>query len=76
MASFATNLGTYSIMQAKLQGVLYGLQLAWNSGYRSVSLQMDSPCAVSSILATPPEDQCHSTCIGQIRELMTHDWYV
>ena len=43
---FSANLGVYSITQAKLWGVLYGLQLAVGLGYERLLAKVDSLCAV------------------------------
>ncbi|CAN1135777.1 Putative ribonuclease H protein At1g65750 [Linum perenne] len=42
LAAFSENLGICSITRAELRGVVSGLQLAWDRGYRKVQLQIDS----------------------------------
>ncbi|CAN1241241.1 hypothetical protein LINPERPRIM_LOCUS4882 [Linum perenne] len=36
------NLGNCSITRAEWKGVVSGLQLAWEQGYRKIQLQLDS----------------------------------
>ena len=38
LVAFATNLGSRSITRAELRGALFGLEIAWNSGYINVTL--------------------------------------
>ncbi|CAI0421512.1 unnamed protein product [Linum tenue] len=40
------NLGMCSITRAELRGVMEGLQLAWDMGFRRVRVELDSRCAV------------------------------
>ncbi|CAI0421511.1 unnamed protein product [Linum tenue] len=46
LAAFAMNLGMCSITRAELRGVMEGLQLAWDMGFRRVRVELDSRCAV------------------------------
>ncbi|CAN1183028.1 Putative ribonuclease H protein At1g65750 [Linum perenne] len=53
------NLGKCSITRAELRGVVLGLQLAWERGYRKIQLQLDSQCAVLLLQGEGLEDHAH-----------------
>ncbi|CAN1291597.1 Putative ribonuclease H protein At1g65750, partial [Linum perenne] len=70
------NLGICSIIRAELRGVVSGLQLAWDRGYRKVQLQIDSQCAVLLLQSDDRTDHLHATTIRHARELLRRDWEV
>ncbi|CAN1291604.1 Putative ribonuclease H protein At1g65750, partial [Linum perenne] len=59
LAAFSKNLGICSIIRAELRGVVSGLQLAWDRGYRKVQLQIDSQCAVLLLQSDDRTDHLH-----------------
>ncbi|CAN1139789.1 Putative ribonuclease H protein At1g65750 [Linum perenne] len=50
-AAFSLNLGSCSITRAEIRGVIFGLQLAWDLGYRRVLAQLDSSAAIAILEA-------------------------
>ncbi|CAN1291596.1 Putative ribonuclease H protein At1g65750, partial [Linum perenne] len=76
LAAFSKNLGICSIIRAELRGVVSGLQLAWDRGYRKVQLQIDSQCAVLLLQSDDRTDHLHATTIRHARELLRRDWEV
>ncbi|KAJ8763628.1 hypothetical protein K2173_003100 [Erythroxylum novogranatense] len=46
---FAYNIGICSVISAELWGILQGLQLVWNDGYRNVVVESDSNLAVNAL---------------------------
>ncbi|CAN1791749.1 Putative ribonuclease H protein At1g65750 [Linum perenne] len=76
LAPFSENLGICSITRAELRGVVSGLQLAWDRGYRKVQLQIDSQCAVLLLQSDDRTDHLHATTIRHARELLRRDWEV
>ncbi|CAN1788050.1 Putative ribonuclease H protein At1g65750, partial [Linum perenne] len=76
IAAFSENLGSCSITRAELRGVVSGLQLAWDRGYRKVQLQIDSQCAVLLLQSDDRTDHLHATTIRHARELLRRDWEV
>ncbi|CAN1139586.1 hypothetical protein LINPERPRIM_LOCUS23954, partial [Linum perenne] len=56
IAAFTMNLGTCSITRAEMRGVVSGLQLAWERGYRKIQLQLDSKCVIHLLQAKGLED--------------------
>ena len=49
LEGFIANLGTGQILDAELLGILYGLKIAWDDGYREVIVESDSTIAVGLI---------------------------
>ncbi|CAN1194204.1 hypothetical protein LINPERHAP2_LOCUS42433 [Linum perenne] len=50
LAAFSMNLGICSITRAELRGVMTGLQIAWDRGFRRIIVQLDSRVAVQLLL--------------------------
>lgn len=44
---FYAKLGTVTVVEAELWGILYGLKLTWSRGFRRISVQSDSQVAIS-----------------------------
>ncbi|CAN1347081.1 Putative ribonuclease H protein At1g65750, partial [Linum perenne] len=59
LAAFTINLGKCSITRAELRGVVSGLQLAWERGYRKIQLQLDSQCVVQLLQGEGLDDHAH-----------------
>ncbi|CAN1183029.1 Putative ribonuclease H protein At1g65750 [Linum perenne] len=70
------NLGKCSITRAELRGVVLGLQLAWERGYRKIQLQLDSQCAVLLLQGEGLEDHAHAATIMTATELLRRNWKV
>ncbi|CAN1280519.1 Putative ribonuclease H protein At1g65750, partial [Linum perenne] len=76
LAAFSENLGICSITRVELRGVVPGLQLAWDRGFRKVQLQTDSQCAVLLLQSDDHADHIHATTIQRAQELLRRDWEV
>ncbi|CAN1795223.1 Putative ribonuclease H protein At1g65750 [Linum perenne] len=74
--AFAANLGSCTITRAELRSVVKGLNLAWNSGYRRVAVQVDSLCAVQLLSNPADSDHQHASIIAQFLELKQRDWTI
>ncbi|CAN0825634.1 Putative ribonuclease H protein At1g65750 [Linum grandiflorum] len=75
-AAFAANFGVCSITRAELRAALHGLRLAWDMGFRSVNLQVDSAVVVSYLQSTSVGDLRHQSCIEDIKQLLARNWRV
>ncbi|KAH9666870.1 reverse transcriptase domain-containing protein [Citrus sinensis] len=73
---FSAHLGVCSVLKAELWGVLHGLRMAWDLGYRRIQVGVDN-CSVVQIIR---ENNAHvneiSNIIEMIRELMRRDWRI
>jgi hypothetical protein len=49
LGGFGRNLGYFSVFMSKLWGIYSALELAWDKGYRMLSLESDSAIAVSLV---------------------------
>ncbi|CAI0548092.1 unnamed protein product, partial [Linum tenue] len=76
LTAFAINLGTCSITQAELRGVVEGLQVAWDAGHRRVLVQLDFQCAVQLLQGETSDDHPYAACISRFRELCSRSWSV
>ncbi|CAN1856235.1 Putative ribonuclease H protein At1g65750, partial [Linum perenne] len=47
LAAFSVNLGRCSITRAELRGLIAGLDLSWDRGWRKVAVQCDSRVAIA-----------------------------
>ncbi|CAI0375210.1 unnamed protein product [Linum tenue] len=75
-AAFAMNLGICSVTRAELRGVVEGLQLAWDLGFRRVKVQMDSKCACQILQSHHREDNRHSAVVARFQALIGRNWEV
>ncbi|CAL8991959.1 unnamed protein product [Prunus brigantina] len=55
---FSANLGYGSIIEAELWGIFWGLNMAWDAGFRIVEIECDATSAVA--LLKSPIDWCCS----------------
>ncbi|CAN1152796.1 hypothetical protein LINPERHAP2_LOCUS18981 [Linum perenne] len=60
----------------KSEGVLTGLRLAWEAGYKKVLVQMDSRAAIALLQDPNHVTHHHSIEVLQFRDLLTKDWTV
>ncbi|CAN1139785.1 Putative ribonuclease H protein At1g65750 [Linum perenne] len=75
-AAFSLNLGSCSITRAEIRGVIFGLQLAWDLGYRRVLAQLDSSAAIAILEADGDVTHQHALEVFQFRELVSRNWDV
>ncbi|CAN1768488.1 Putative ribonuclease H protein At1g65750, partial [Linum perenne] len=76
LGAFSANLGSSSIMRAKLRAAEIGLSYAWNMGAKKVILQLDSFVAVNSINGASADDMRHSHTLNDIIKIQQRDWQV
>ncbi|CAN1810688.1 Putative ribonuclease H protein At1g65750 [Linum perenne] len=75
-SAFALNLGSCSITRAEIRGILAGLIMAWDAGFRKVAVQSDSQVAISLLLNGDVPTHHHAGEIMLIRSLLQRDWSV
>ncbi|CAN1121361.1 Putative ribonuclease H protein At1g65750, partial [Linum perenne] len=76
IASFASNLGSCSIMRAELRGIIDGMLLAWEKGVRKLVIQTDSRAAVEILLNDSDLAHRHASLVEQFSSLKNRDWEV
>ncbi|CAA0827040.1 Polynucleotidyl transferase- ribonuclease H-like superfamily protein [Striga hermonthica] len=76
LGGFSMNIGTCSIMAAKLWGFFPGLSLALDLGFRHVKAEVDNASVVT--LATTLDDApgVHMGLVSGIKELLSRPWEV
>ncbi|XP_010527295.1 PREDICTED: uncharacterized protein LOC104804652 [Tarenaya hassleriana] len=67
LVGFKANLGTCSIFRAEAWGVLLGLRLAWNRGWRKVRVEVDNQALVSTIQRSDYEYTVDGTILREIK---------
>ncbi|CAI0557978.1 unnamed protein product [Linum tenue] len=75
MKAFAINLGRGSVTHAELAGIVQGLRLAWEAGYRRVEVRTDSSTAIK-LIQTAADHNPHRGLIAAARQLLSLDWEV
>ncbi|CAN0838844.1 Putative ribonuclease H protein At1g65750, partial [Linum grandiflorum] len=75
-AAFVANFGACTITHAELRAALHGLRIAWDLGYRKVSLQVDSVVVVSFLCHNKDVDPRHQTCVDELKLLLARNWMV
>ncbi|CAI0390148.1 unnamed protein product, partial [Linum tenue] len=76
VGAFLANLGTYTITRAEMVGAITGLEMAWTSGYRKVSLRLDSTTAITILIARDNRSNICYNLTRRFRELMQRNWEV
>ncbi|CAN1180887.1 Putative ribonuclease H protein At1g65750 [Linum perenne] len=76
LLAYCVNLGKCSIMRAELRGVIEGLRLAWNHGYRKVAVRVDSRAILSLVNGVANPSHLHAREATDIREFFKRDWEV
>ncbi|CAN1750621.1 Putative ribonuclease H protein At1g65750 [Linum perenne] len=74
--AFCFNLGRCSIMRAELRGVIEGLRMAWEEGFRKVKARVDSQAILSLIWGDTSADHPFAIETAALRELLERDWEV
>lgn len=75
ICGFSGSCGFADNLAAELQGINYGLELAWHKGYRNVILESDSKCALDLLTATTTFHSL-SPLLVHINSLLIRDWNV
>ncbi|KAL9437497.1 hypothetical protein AB3S75_023376 [Citrus x aurantiifolia] len=73
---FIVNLGTCSVLSAELWGLLHGLKMAWENGFRRVQVGVDNKSVVQLLKMDSVSDTENAALIKTIRELLERDWSV
>ncbi|CAN1165103.1 Putative ribonuclease H protein At1g65750 [Linum perenne] len=68
--AFCTNLGKCSIMRAELRGIIIGLQIAWENGFRKVDARIDSQAILTLIKDNESATHQHVVDIADLQELL------
>ncbi|CAN1815657.1 Putative ribonuclease H protein At1g65750 [Linum perenne] len=76
LAAYSMNLGRCSITRAELRGALYGLQKAWELGFRKVLVFMDSTAAIDIFQTKDNIHHQHAAEARCFHELQARDWEV
>ncbi|CAN1140984.1 Putative ribonuclease H protein At1g65750 [Linum perenne] len=74
--AFTVNLGRCSITWAELQGILVGLDVAWEAGIRKIVVQVDSQAAIKLVSGNEELRHQHVNEVVAIRECLKRDWEV
>ncbi|KAJ1395188.1 Ribonuclease H domain [Sesbania bispinosa] len=64
------------ILQVELLVILNGLALAWENGFRFVSLRSDSKFALSLISGSTPMYHKYAAILGKIASFINQEWTV
>ncbi|KAH9716124.1 reverse transcriptase domain-containing protein [Citrus sinensis] len=73
---FIVNLGTCSVLSAELWGLLHGLRMAWEYGFRRIQVGVDNKSVVHLVTMASVPDNENATLIKAIRDLLERDWSV
>ncbi|CAN1142459.1 Putative ribonuclease H protein At1g65750 [Linum perenne] len=74
LQAFAMNYGSCSITRAEIRGIVDGLEIAWQAGFRHVAVQTDSKCALQILTNSTDTDHQHAAAILKFQELTKRDW--
>ena len=74
LTGFALKIGTGSFLEAELWGLLEGLKLVWQMGFRKVIVESDSNSAVELLSKGAPS--CHPllSIIQACKRIIEKDW--
>ncbi|CAA0831450.1 Polynucleotidyl transferase- ribonuclease H-like superfamily protein [Striga hermonthica] len=70
IVGFAMNIGTSTVLEAELWGVIQGLKLAWDRGFRLVELEVDNLSVTNLISRLDGEVSFHRQMVQVIRDLL------
>lgn len=73
---FARNIGRCSISKAELWGILDGLNLAWEMGFKKVSVEVDSMYAIEVRAKDDIRAHANYDIIFAIKRLLQREWLV
>ncbi|CAN1130050.1 Putative ribonuclease H protein At1g65750, partial [Linum perenne] len=76
LLAFTANLGSCSITRAELWGILIGLRLAWNAGYKKIIVQTDSQVAVQLLTDDSSTNHHHGLEVTQFKEFNARSWEI
>ncbi|KAH9706368.1 hypothetical protein KPL70_012184 [Citrus sinensis] len=76
IGGISANLGVCSVIKAELWGVLHGLRMAWDLGYRRIQVGTDNCSVVQLIKENNANVTEFSNIIEMIKELIRRDWRI
>ncbi|KAL6494930.1 hypothetical protein OROGR_030849 [Orobanche gracilis] len=76
ISGFLGAIGITNNLHAELMGLLHGLQLTWENGYRKFICYSDSMDALSLINRFLPVHHHYSPVVLSIQDLLQRDWEV
>lgn len=74
LIGFSGSCGYSTNLNAELQAILYGLDLAWNEGYRNVECESDSKTSLLMIAEGVPYTHPHAPIVDHIRSFLQRHW--
>ncbi|CAL1380070.1 unnamed protein product [Linum trigynum] len=75
LKAFVGNIGEPSITRVELEGIVHGLRMARNEGYRRVVIQTDSQTVVE-LIEGAEERHPHFLAVQSALRLLDRDWQV
>ncbi|XP_072074464.1 uncharacterized protein [Arachis hypogaea] len=76
VAGFLVNIGKGTAFTAEAWGILHGLKLAWDLGFKKIILETDSKIAFQILSKREERDNHPETIIRSISQLIQRDWNV
>lgn len=76
LCGFSRHLGSCTAFVAELWGVLTGLELAWERGFRRVELHVDSTAVVHTLTVSTEGSMMGRILVQRIRRLLQQDWEI
>lgn len=74
---FSYHIGVFSVLCTELWGILIGLEMAWNEGYRKLLLEVDSATAVQLLSSASNLHGSHKQVVSAIHQLwQSRPWEV
>ncbi|KAH9728215.1 putative ribonuclease H protein [Citrus sinensis] len=76
LMGFTVNLGMCSVLSAELWGLLHGLRVAWDHGYRRLQAGVDNKSIVHLLERAHPSANENTILVKAIQKLLARDWIV
>ncbi|CAN1191881.1 Putative ribonuclease H protein At1g65750, partial [Linum perenne] len=73
VAAYTMNIGICSVIRAELRGVIYGLNKAWELGYRKILVYMDSEAAINLLQGDEHPNHHHAAEVSHFRGLCNRE---
>lgn len=76
ICSFAKYVGLCTVLEVELWGIMEGLCLCWDRGWRSINSHVDSKVAVTIIKGNQVERLASGGLVREIQKLLAFNWDV
>lgn len=76
IVGFGDNLGIASVNEAKLWGLYNGLQMAWNTSFRRIEVELDSQVVLQLLEKDVSLLHPLGALVSCCKQFITHDWAV